>query len=1134
MDSLALHVVQAFDAMMQGIGEVGEYDGPLRNLLEHLGEMHRRLMIPTWAYALIGVEFIRVAQFPTAEQERLFAALYRHVATIMMEPIAREERLIASAEEWLRQMADELQWSPAKLAQRLLEVKLEVIASGTYTHTTEELTHGARVAWRNSAKCIGRISWSTLEVRDRRHVTDPQAMFAECLEHLKLATGGTNLLSVMTVFRPKRPEEPWGPRFWTSQFVRYAGYHMPGGKVLGDPANAEFTAFLIREGLWQPPAERSQFDVLPLVLRLPEHPRPFVFELPREYVYQCRITHPRYDKVTDVGLRWCTVPVITGFDLVLGGIHYVCCPFNGWFMDLEVVRNLMERYNVAEPFAAACGIDTSERLWRNRAFHELTIAVLHSFEQARMTMVDQATASESFLTHCQREREVGRECPAQWSWIGGLVGPNNSVWRHEMRDFLLEPQYHYCAEQWLTLEHAADARLPAEAVHAPDASQTDHPSVEPKPTVKPPRVLILFGSETGTAESAARRCASALRLLRPTLASLNDHATDAARKSLSQRFTHVLVVTSTFGKGQPPSNADRFLQSPLPALDGLAYAVLGLGSSIYPDFCRFAVKADEALAAAGARPFLTLTKADEAKGSAAAIADWIGMVGRMLLPPSLEQALLAERMERLGRPAEPPVVSVRWLEPPAATGAEPDAAALDDVLPAPEGSAVFAECTLNEELLAGGDVATRSTRHLAFALPAGATYQTGDHVAVYPLNAAATVLRLTRRLGCSEQLRFPFEVFVSDNGDTFPATLTFPTPATLAEVLRARVDLKLQAATLVDVLRLIVKGLAPATEAPDAQGDGSKTGDRARVTEWLGKLESPLESAEAREVLSNSIMDQHPTIVDLLEAFPEARVQLGDLLVLLPRLAPRYYSIASSATEHPRHVHLMVGVVHVRTNAGAMIHGVCSNYLANLRVGDRVRLAVRSSSFRAPAAHDAPVVLIGPGTGLAPIMAFLQDRQLAARGGRALGDCHVFFGCRNPEDRVYAAELDGWAGDGTGVITHLHLAYSRADGQPRTYVQDRMREMGAQLAELLRNPATHVYICGDARMADGCFEAAVHALSKHAGISRVAAVRELHVMRMQNRWQLDVWGIISHFAESRDDIRHRKQQAAKLWLQQFA
>src|SRR5690606_15503529 len=120
---------------------------------------------------------------------------------------------------------------------------------------------------------------------------------------------------------------------------------------------------------WQPPAERSAFDVLPLLLNLPEHPRPFVFELPREFVHECRLTHPQYEKFAELGLRWCAVPAITNFDLSLGGIHYVCCPFNGWFMELEVVRNLMERYNVAEPVAAACGIDTSERLWRNRAFH---------------------------------------------------------------------------------------------------------------------------------------------------------------------------------------------------------------------------------------------------------------------------------------------------------------------------------------------------------------------------------------------------------------------------------------------------------------------------------------------------------------------------------------------------------------------------------------------------------------------------------------------------------------------------------------------------------------------------------------------------------------------------------------------
>lgn len=1119
MDALAFHLIQALELLVHGIPTIGEYGAPLRGILEHLGEMHRRLMVPSWAYPLIGAQLIELLALPGEDETRAFAGIYRHVATIMAEPITREERLIADAEAWFRQLADEWQWSPAQLERRLLEVRLEVSSSGTYTHTSEEIEHGARVAWRNSAKCIGRISWSTLVVRDRRHVTDPDTMFAECLEHLDLATGGTNLLAVMTVFRPRRPDEQWGPRFWTSQFVRYAGYRRPDGGVLGDPANAEFTAFLIERGLWTPPPDRGAFDVLPLALSMPDAPEPYVYELPRAYVHECPISHPNHPAVAALGLRWCAVPAITNFELVLGGVRYACCPFNGWFLELEVVRNLMERYDVAEPFAAACGISTDERLWKNRVFHELSVAVLHSFEAARMTMVDQFTASDSFFTHCQRERDAGRECPAQWSWIGGLLGPNHGVWHHETRDFTLEPQYHYCAEHWLTGALAHDEPVARPPIGKPAKAV----EVAPPPTadVQRPRVLLLFGSETGTAEAAARRCAAKLRLLRPTIAPLDDYAKGQKRQEIPRCFTHVLVVSSTFGKGQAPTNARHFLGAePLPALDAVTFGVLGLGSSIYPDFCRFAVRLDEALAAAGGRRLFALTKADEARGASAVITDWIAMVRRALLPGSLERALEAARANALSREPAPPTFTLKW-SPPSAPISAADALAID--LPATDGDMALARCTLNDELLDGGDVGSRSTRHLAFELPEGMTYESGDHLAVRPLNPTDMVLRLAERLGCAEHLGSTFEVMVDDNGDVYPAFLAFRTPATLAEVLRRQVDLKAHDAHLVALLGLVRDGL------PDGADGGHDELDA-----WLRCLESPLVPAAEREAVSNIVIDRYPTVLDLLDGFPDARVDAAALLPLLQRLSPRYYSISSSAAEHPKSAHATVGVLHTRTPAGAAIHGVCSNYLANLAVGDEVLLTVRTSAFRAPAAPTDPVIFIGPGTGLAPIVALVADRRLQHDAGEALGPCHVFFGCRTRRDRLYADVLDPLADGPSPVISRLHLALSREPGHPRVYVQDLMKAAGDEMAELLCDPRTHLYVCGDARMADGCFEAAVELLCAHAGKSRVAAVHHLQVMRMEDRWQLDVWGIISHFSESRETIRSRKRQAARVWMKRFA
>jgi hypothetical protein len=136
-----------------------------------------------------------------------------------------------AAREFLDQIAGELDWSQTRIDKRWSEITHEIRATGTYTQTFEELEFGAKVAWRNAPKCIGRLSWKNLIVRDRRHVTDPDEMFAECVEHLRAATNGGNVEIVLTLFRPTGPQERWGPRIWNSQLIRYASYRLDDGSV---------------------------------------------------------------------------------------------------------------------------------------------------------------------------------------------------------------------------------------------------------------------------------------------------------------------------------------------------------------------------------------------------------------------------------------------------------------------------------------------------------------------------------------------------------------------------------------------------------------------------------------------------------------------------------------------------------------------------------------------------------------------------------------------------------------------------------------------------------------------------------------------------------------------------------------
>lgn len=308
-------------------------------------------------------------------------------------------------------------------APRVRQVLAEIERTGTYEHTPEELAFGARVAWRNAARCIGRLYWRSLVVRDQRRVDSPDEVAEQCFEHLRVATNGGRVRPVITVFAPDRPGRP-APRIVNQQLVRYAGH--PSGA--GDPAGAVLAA-QARELGWKGGEER--FEVLPLLVQRRAGDDPQWYEVPEDAVLEVPLHHPEHAWFAELGLRWYAVPAISDMTLEIGGIHYPAAPFNGWYMGTEIgARNLADtdRYDQLPLIAERLGLDTSSErtLWRDRALVELNIAVLHSFQEAGVTMADHHTESERFLKHIAQEERLGRPTPADWSWIvppvsGGLT-----------------------------------------------------------------------------------------------------------------------------------------------------------------------------------------------------------------------------------------------------------------------------------------------------------------------------------------------------------------------------------------------------------------------------------------------------------------------------------------------------------------------------------------------------------------------------------------------------------------------------------------------------------------------------------------------------------------------------------------
>jgi nitric-oxide synthase len=299
---------------------------------------------------------------------------------------------------------------------RLAIVRAHIAATGGYVHTADELAYGAKMAWRNAGRCIGRLYWRSLIVLDRRRARTADEIFSLLVRHLQTAGRGT-IRPVISIFAAALPGQPYA-RVWNEQLIRYAGYQDEDGAPVGDPRQQSFTAAMQGFG-WRGKGEL--FDVLPLAIETPtEGVR--LYELPDRAIREVPLSHPDYGWFAELGLRWHAVPAISNMRLTIGGVQYPLAPFNGWYMGTEVgARNLADadRYNLLPKVAAGLGLDTSREstLWRDRALLELNRAVLWSFEKAGVKMTDHHTESQRFIAHLRNETKAGRRVPADWTWI---------------------------------------------------------------------------------------------------------------------------------------------------------------------------------------------------------------------------------------------------------------------------------------------------------------------------------------------------------------------------------------------------------------------------------------------------------------------------------------------------------------------------------------------------------------------------------------------------------------------------------------------------------------------------------------------------------------------------------------------
>ena len=501
----------------------------------------------------------------------------------------------------------------------------------------------------------------------------------------------------------------------------------------------------------------------------------------------------------------------------------------------------------------------------------------------------------------------------------------------------------------------------------------------------------------------------------------------------------LLVITSTYGEGEMPDTAQGFwaeLAGPdAPRLEGMYFGVLALGDSIYDGFCQAGKDIDARLAELGATRCADRLDCD-------------------LDYQKPAEAWLAATLPALagvddGAPAaepEPTPTAEPAATPKRAKGTKPGKAKYNRKNP-------YRAAILGNTVLSG-PASGKEVHHVVISLgDSGIEYQPGDGISIAAENDPALVALIVERLGVSA------DTMVTERKEQI----------TLADALTHRFELTVPSRYLLDYI-------AARTRDPELT-HLVEAGDKEAIDAYLwGK-----------------------DVLDLLNVDPALTITPEELLAELRPLAHRVYSISSSPRAHANTVHITMAAVRYQT--GERMHGgACSTFLAD-RCADRDGIDVfitANNSFRLPD-DETKIIMIGPGTGVAPFRSFLHERR--ARG--AIGENWLFFGDQHREsDFIYADELSAFRDD--GLLTRLDLAFSR-DQEHKVYVQDRMRENGAELYRWIADGAS-IYVCGDAtRMAHDVDSALHEIIIEHGSMTPTEAEEFVAQLKSAKRYLRDVY-----------------------------
>ncbi|KAI1337402.1 NADPH-cytochrome P450 reductase [Xylariaceae sp. FL0016] len=626
--------------------------------------------------------------------------------------------------------------------------------------------------------------------------------------------------------------------------------------------------------------------------------------------------------------------------------------------------------------------------------------------------------------------------------------------------------------------------------------------------------VIFYGSQTGTAEDYASRLAKEGKSrygLETMVADLEDY--DYENLDAIPEDKCVMFVLATYGEGEPTDNAVDFYEfitgedvafseSADPPLGNLNYVAFGLGNNTYEHYNSMVRNVNKALEKLGAHRIGEAGEGDDGAGT---------MEEDFLAWKDPMWAALAEKMGLEEREAVyEPVFGIVERENLTKDSTEvylgePNKMHLEGTAKGPFNAhnPYIAPIAESKELFSVKD---RNCLHLEVDISgSNLSYQTGDHIAVWPTNPGHEVDIFLNILGLGEKR----DTVISVKALEPTAKVPFPTPTTYDAIIRYHLEIG------APVSRQFLGTLA--AFAPDES-------TKAEMVKLGGD----------KDYFHEKISKNHYNIARTLNVVSDGKqwtnVPFSAFIEGLTKLQPRYYSISSSSLVQPKKISITAVVENqLIPGRGDPFKGVATNYLLALKQkqngdpnpepfgltyeimgprnkydGIHVPVHVRHSNFKLPSDPSKPVIMIGPGTGVAPFRGFVQERAKQAEAGEDVGKTILFFGCRKRnEDFMYESEWEDYKralGDKFEMIT----AFSR-EGPKKVYVQHRLKELGKEINELLQKKA-YLYVCGDAaNMAREVNTVLAQIIAENRGIIEAKGEEIVKNMRAANQYQEDVW-----------------------------